>query len=53
MQLARQANRSLLAGQSLPALPTLGAADQSDAETFLAHMLSICPLLGLNAFEAP
>jgi hypothetical protein len=51
-QLARQANRSRLADQHQPPLPTLAAAEQGDAETFLEHMLSIYPLLGLTAFEA-
>ena len=52
VQLAGQAKRSRLANRTQPPLPTLAAADQSDAEAFLAHMLSIYPLLGLTAFEA-
>jgi len=52
-QLARQARRCRLANPDQPPLPTLAAADQTDAEAFLEHMLSICPLLGLTAFDAP
>ena len=33
------------------ALPTLTAEEQETAETYLQHLLCICPILGLTAFE--
>lgn len=31
--------------------PKLGDTDEAAAEAFLAHILSLCPLLGVTAFE--
>lgn len=53
VQLAAQARRARLANPDQPPLPALTAAERADAEAFLAHLLSLCPLLGLRAFEAP
>ncbi len=53
VQLARAAKTARLLFQSTPSLPTLSTEDQAEVELFLEHLLSICPLLGLNAFEKP
>jgi len=53
LQLAEQAGRARLANPDLTPLPSLTTAERADAEAFLAHLLSLCPLLGLRAFEAP
>lgn len=50
--LARDANQWELENGTQPAPPPLSEADRADAEWFLAEMLVIFPLLGIDAFEA-
>jgi len=50
--LAREANQWELENGTQPAPPPLSEADRADAEWFLAEMLIIFPLLGIDAFEA-
>jgi len=50
--LARSANQWELDNGSAPGEPPLSEADRADAEWFLAEMLVIYPLLGVDAFEA-
>jgi len=50
--LAKAANQWELDNGSAPAEPPLSEADRADAEWFLAEMLVIYPLLGVDAFEA-
>lgn len=50
--LARNANQWKLENGTQPASPPLSEADRADAEWFLAEMLIIFPLLGIDAFEA-
>lgn len=49
--IAFEANRAELDNIAATSLPTLSEADQAQAESFLADMLLIYPVLGLNAFE--
>ena len=49
--LARDANQWELENGTQPAPPPLSEADKADAEWFLAEMLLIFPLLGVDAFE--
>ncbi len=53
VELAKQAKRCVLDNQNTPTMPALSEPQQADAETFLADMLSIYPILGINAFEKP
>lgn len=53
VQLAQDAKRANFDNLNSPQSPALAEAELAYAETFLAHMLSICPLLGLTAFENP
>lgn len=50
--LAREANQWEVENSTQPAPPPLSEADRADAEWFLAEMLVIFPLLGIDAFEA-
>ncbi len=50
--LARDANQWELENGTQPAPPPLSEPDRADAEWFLAEMLVIFPLLGIDAFEA-
>ena len=50
--LAREANQWEVENATQPAPPPLSEADRADAEWFLAEMLVIFPLLGIDAFEA-
>ncbi|MGO1394190.1 MAG: GIY-YIG nuclease family protein [Halomonas sp.] len=52
LALAKTANQWALDNGSFPAPPPLSEADRADAEWFLAEMLVIFPLLGIDAFEA-
>jgi hypothetical protein len=52
VSLARAANQWELENGTRPASPPLSEADRADAEWFLAEMLVIFPLLGIDAFEA-
>jgi hypothetical protein len=53
IQLALTARRAELDNGNAPQLPPLAEADQADAETFLAEILSILPILRVDAFELP
>ena len=50
--LARDANQWELENSIRPTPPPLSEPDRADAEWFLAEMLVIFPLLGIDAFEA-
>lgn len=50
--LAREANQWEMENGTQPASPPLSEPDKADAEWFLAEMLVIFPLLGIDAFEA-
>jgi hypothetical protein len=49
--MARQAKRATLDNANTPQMPALSEAETADAESFLADMLRILPLLGLTVFE--
>jgi hypothetical protein len=51
LSIAAEANRAELDNGSATTLPALSEADRADMEAFLADMLLIYPVLGLNAFE--
>jgi len=51
VQLAEKAGRAELDNGNSPGLPPLSEADREDAESFLADMLVIYQLLGVNFFE--
>jgi len=51
LDVARQAKRAMLDNANIPQMPALSEAETADAESFLADMLSIFPLVGLTAFE--
>ncbi|WP_136255993.1 GIY-YIG nuclease family protein [Onishia niordana] len=50
--LAKEANQWAVENTAYPAPPPLNEADRADAEWFLAEMLVIFPLLGIDAFES-
>ena len=50
--LAKEANQWELDNSTHPSPPPLSEPDRADAEWFLAEMLVIFPLLGIDAFEA-
>ena len=51
LSIAAEAKRAELDNGATSALPSLSEADRADMEAFLADMLIIYPVLGLNAFE--
>ncbi|MGP8064512.1 MAG: GIY-YIG nuclease family protein [Acidimicrobiales bacterium] len=51
LSIAAEANRAELDNGTATTLPALSEADRADLESFLADMLLIYPVLGLNAFE--
>ena len=51
LDMAKQAKRAALDNANTPQMPALSEAETADAESFLADMLSIFPLVGLTAFE--
>jgi len=51
LEMAKQAKRANLDNANIPQMPALSEAETADAESFLADMLSIFPLLGLTVFE--
>jgi hypothetical protein len=53
VQLARAANRCRLENANQPAEPSLSEMDQAEMEGFLAEMLQIFPLLGVDLFQKP
>ena len=52
MRLAQKAKRSNLEDCDVLNLPECSATELVDLEPFLDHMLTICPLFGLYAFES-
>lgn len=53
VELAHGARRSRVANSTRPTKPTLSAADAAEAEGFLAEMLAIFPVLGIDSFDRP
>lgn len=51
LQLAAEAGRAELDNGNAPGLPPLSEPEAADAESFLADMLVIYPILGVNVFE--
>lgn len=51
MHLARDAKRANLDNWNNPELPKLSADELTSVESFLEHILSVCPVLGLSVFE--
>lgn len=51
LALAKNSSKAQLANHDIPSPKSLSDKDIDTAEIFLAHMLSLCPLLGLTAFE--
>lgn len=51
LQLAAEAGRAELDNGNAPTLPPLSEPEIADAESFVADMLVIYPILGVNAFE--
>ena len=51
LDMAKQAKRATLDNANTPQMPALSEAERADAESFLADMLSIFPLVGLTVFE--
>lgn len=51
VEIAQRAKRVELANTQTPSAPRLSEADVADAEGFLANMLLIYPVLGIDAFE--
>lgn len=51
IRLAQGTQRSNLVNQNNPKLPELAETELAEAESFLEHLLSVCPLFGLFAFE--
>ncbi|NPV63613.1 MAG: GIY-YIG nuclease family protein [Methanotrichaceae archaeon] len=51
LEMAWQARRATLDNANIPQRPALSEAETADAESFLADILSIFPLLGLTVFE--
>jgi hypothetical protein len=51
--LAAVAKRAKLENANVPAAPALSEYDRAEAEAFLAEMLVIYPLLGIDAFNPP
>ena len=50
-RLAQEAKRANLDNLNDPQFPELATTELADIESFLDHILSICPLLGLSVFE--
>ena len=51
--LAKKHDRAILLNKNNPTAPTMSAAAKATAQAFLADMLLILPMLGINAFTAP
>jgi hypothetical protein len=51
IRLAKEAKRLPLDNANQPADPSLSEADLADMNVFLANMLGMLPVLGINAFE--
>ncbi len=50
--LAKRFDRAILLNKNSPSEPTMSAAAKATAQAFLADMLLILPMLGINAFTA-
>jgi len=53
ISLAKAHGRCLVENGTEPALPPMSASDKADTEGFLAQILRILPLVGLDVFEQP
>ena len=53
IQLAQEVKKAKLVNSIVPEFPMLSEEEEAEAESFLAHMLSICPVIGLSIFEMP
>lgn len=53
IDLAHEARRARLTNGTRPAIPPMSAADCAEAEGFLAEVLAIFPVLGVDAFSRP
>lgn len=53
VELAHDARRARVANGNRPTRPSLTASDEAEAEGFLAEMLAIFPVLGVDAFVRP
>ena len=51
VQLAAEAKRCELDNANIPQMPSLSAADKTDAELYLADMLLCLPVIGVSFFE--
>ena len=52
LQLARAAKRANIVNLNNPGPSELSESEMAETETFLEHIMSLCPLLGLSIFEA-
>ena len=52
LELAKTANQWVVENSAAPNQPPMSEADRADADWFLAEMLLIYPILGIDAFEA-
>ncbi|SJM92540.1 Excinuclease ABC, C subunit domain protein [Crenothrix polyspora] len=50
---AKQFDRVILLNKNTPTAPTMSPVAKATAQAFLADMLLILPMLGINAFSAP
>ncbi|AVP97758.1 excinuclease ABC subunit C [Ahniella affigens] len=53
VSLAKRHDRAILLNKNQPTAPTMAPAAKATAQAFLADMLLILPMLGINAFTAP
>ncbi len=53
IRLATEAKRTRLANGNQPAIPRMALTDVAVADGFLAEVLAIFPVLGINAFDLP
>jgi len=51
LELARDNKRCLLNNSGISKIPRLSEPDKAEAEGYLAEMLSLLPVIGINAFE--
>lgn len=51
--LAKKHDRAILLNKNIPTVPTMAPAAKATAQAFLADMLLILPMLGINAFTPP
>ncbi len=50
---AKQFDRAILLNRNIPTAPTMSAVARATAQAFLADILLILPMLGINAFTKP